>query len=146
MRFKLFFNFILLTFFAFSQISVSVAQKKPNRAKHIETIKFGFVAGRLNLTADESSAFWPLYKDYQTAFYSLLKQKKQSRLANANNPEKAVDDDFSYDSKILALKKDYRKAFGKVLPPEKIKMLYQAERDFREELIKQLKNRSREED
>ncbi len=131
---------IALTFFV-SITSVSFAQGGKKNSKQIEAIKFGYISGRLNLPAEESQSFWPLYKDYQAEFNSLLKQKRQARAANVNNAEKTVDDDFYFDSKILELKKNYRKAFGKVLSPQKLKELYQAERSFREELIKQLKSR-----
>lgn len=142
MRFKLYINLILVVFFAVNQINISIAQKKPTKTKQIEAIKLGFISGRLNLTPDESFVFWPLYNDYQKEINSLFKQRKQKRIENANNPTKTVDDDFYFDGQILELKKKYRKAFAAVLPSEKLKKLYEAERDFREELIKQLKNRS----
>jgi hypothetical protein len=138
---KLLINFIFIIIFSVCQINVSVAQKNPKKSKQIEAIKFGYISGRLNLSADESQEFWPLYKQYQSEWSQLLAEKRKNRLANSANPEKAIDDDFYFESKILELKKKYRIAFGKVLSPEKLKKLYQAERDFREELIKQLKNR-----
>lgn len=140
-RMKLLINSIFIIIFSVCQINVSVAQKQIKKSKQIEAIKFGYISGRLNLSADESQEFWPLYKQYQSEWSQLLAEKRKSRLVSSVNPEKAIDDDFYYESKILELKKKYRIAFGKVLPPEKLKKLYQAERDFREELIKQLKNR-----
>lgn len=136
---KLIFAILLFT----SVTSDSFAQKANKNVKQIEAIKFGYISGRLNLTADESQTFWPLYRAYQTEINTLLKQKRQARLDNNSNPEKAVDDDFYFDGKLLELRKEYRKSFGKVLSSEKLKKLYQAERSFREELIKQLKNRPR---
>lgn len=135
---------LLFTIVLFISVTSSSFAQKPNKnAKQIEAIKFGYLSGRLNLTAEESQAFWPLYKQYQTEINALLKQKRQARLDNNSSPEKAVDDDFYFESKLLELKKEYRKSFGKVLSSEKLKKLYQAERSFREELIKQLKNRPR---
>lgn len=134
-------TFIFIIIFSLCGSNVSIAQNSGKKAKQIEAIKFGYISGRLSLTADESQAFWPLYKQYQAEWSQLLAEKRKNRLANSANPGKAIDDDFYFESKILELKKKYRIAFGKVLPSEKLKKLYQAERDFREELIKQLKNR-----
>ncbi|HET8828870.1 MAG TPA: hypothetical protein VFM79_05995 [Pelobium sp.] len=138
---KLLTKYIVAIIFSLGISNLSVAQQNHKKAKQIEDIKFGYIAGRLNLTGEESQAFWPLYKEYQSEWSQIIRQKKQSRLNNASNPEKAIDADFLYDGKLLELRKKYRIAFGEVLPPEKLKALYQAERSFREELIKQLKNR-----
>ncbi|WP_017259424.1 hypothetical protein [Pedobacter arcticus] len=138
---KLFITFVVAITFSLGINQVSFAQQPNKKTQQIEAIKFGYISGKLELNDEESKEFWPLYKDYQAEWNQLIKQKKQSRIANANDPNKAVDDDFSFDSRLLELKKKYRMEFGKVLPPEKIKKLYQAERSFREELIKQLKNR-----
>jgi hypothetical protein len=42
---------------------------------------------------------------------------------------------------MLDLKKKYKKLYSKTISAEKILLLYQAEREFRERLIKQLNHR-----
>lgn len=138
---KILLNILIVCVFSFGQVLEASAQKAPKKNKQIEAVKMGFIAGRLQLSADEAKAFWPVYTQYQTEYNQLLVEKRKNRAANINNAEKAVDDDFYYDTKLLELKKSYRNNFRKILPAEKLKKLYQAERDFREELIKQLKNR-----
>lgn len=138
---KPFFQISIITLLFFGLETNVFAQQNQKKAQQIESIKFGYISGKLDLTNNESEEFWPLYRNYQSEWNNLLKQKKQNRIANANNPDRAVDDDFLLDEKILALKKRYRVEFGKVLSAEKLKKLYQAERSFREELIKQLRNR-----
>lgn len=133
--------FIIAISVFLSMATVSKAQKNSGKAKQIEAIKFGYISGRLELNAEESQNFWPLYKQYQTEWNQLNKQKRQSRIDNANDADKLVDNDLEFDENLLALRKKYRVLFGKVLGSEKLKKLYQAERSFREELIKQLKNR-----
>ena len=114
--------------------------KKPN-SREIETIKIGFITRRLELTPEESQKFWPVYNQYQKDLSSLNQQKRQARIQNANDPDQLVDDDFSFDTKILEMRKNYRLKFNQVISNEKVKSLYIAERDFREELIKQLRKR-----
>lgn len=121
--------------------TIYAQQNKNKKAQQIEAIKIAFISGRLNLNDNESVHFWPVYKQYLTEMAQLLQQKKRSRELNNSNPDKSIDDDFSYDAKILELKKKYRNEFRKSLSAEKLKTLYVAERDFREELIKQLKQR-----
>lgn len=136
----------ILFFFIISFSNESIAQDgvgmNPKRAKQIEAIKIGFITRRLNLTPEESRNFWPVYNQYQNEVNQLQQQKKQNRIANSDNPDKLIDDDFNSDSKILEIRKKYRQEFSKILSPEQVKSLYAAERDFREELIKQLKQRA----
>jgi hypothetical protein len=136
--------YILLTFL-FS-ITFAFAQQ-PNagkRVKEIEAIKIGYLTRRLALTPEESRGFWPIYNAFQKELLDINRQKKENRIAQNANPEKLVDNDFKFDTQILELKKKYRLEFAKVISAEKIKTLYIAEREFREELIKQLKSRREE--
>lgn len=130
-----------ITILSKSSIAQSGGGMNLKRAKQIEAIKIGYITRRLDLTPEESQNFWPVYNQYQDELNQLLQQKKQNRITNSDNPDKLIDDDFSYDDKILAFKKKYRHDFTKILSPEQIKSLYAAEREFREELIKQLKQR-----
>ncbi|MEO5912359.1 MAG: hypothetical protein ABIP95_15840 [Pelobium sp.] len=131
-----------LSFLMFIGTFTASAQgKNQNKAKQIETIKIAYLTRRLALTPEESQKFWPVYNQYQDELSSVNRQKKQSRTENADNPTQLVDEDLKFETRALELKKKYRQDFGKVLSAEKVKRLYMAERDFREELIKQLKNR-----
>ena len=119
----------------------SNAQTKKPKSREIEAIKIGYITRRLELTPEESQKFWPVYNQYQKELGFLNQQKRQERIKNANNPDQLIDDDFSFDTKILEMRKKYRYKFTQVISNEKVKRLYIAERDFREELIKELRQR-----
>jgi len=125
-------------FFSFSTYAQG---GNPNKIKQIEAVKIGYLTRRLDLSPEESQKFWPVYNQYQQDLQDINRQRKAARAQNGDDANKLVDDDFKYEDKILDLKKKYRYEFKKVLSPEKIKSLYFAEREFKEELIKQLKNR-----
>lgn len=131
--------FVLMMFLSTSTFAQGI---NPKRAKQIEAIKIGFITRRLDLSPEQSQKFWPIYNQYQNDLNDIYRQKRQNRIANADNPDKLIDDDFAYDSQILQIKKDYRHKFSDILTPQQIKSLYLAEKDFRDELIKQLKNRA----
>jgi hypothetical protein len=122
--------------------SLGQQQNIQKRSKQIEAIKIGYITRRLALTPEESQKFWPVYDQFQEEQSQLIKQKRQARIQNAENPDQLVDEDFYFETKMLELRKKYRQEFGKILSPEKVKALYIAEREFKEELIKQLKKRS----
>ena len=137
---KLIFALVLVLTQVLTLENSNAQTKKPN-SREIEAIKIGYITRRLELTPEESQKFWPVYNQYQKELSLFNQQKKQARIQNANNPNQLIDDDFSFDTKILEMRKKYRFKFNQVISDEKVKRLYIAERDFREELIKQLRQR-----
>ncbi|MGB4398729.1 MAG: hypothetical protein WBJ10_05130 [Daejeonella sp.] len=119
----------------------SFAQKSPGRSEHIESIKVAFITSKLDLTAEEAQKFWPIYNNYNKEFLVLLKKKREARYNKNSDPNETITADLVYESKMLELKKKYRKLYAKAIPPEKILALYRAESEFREHLYRQLKSR-----
>lgn len=123
-------------------LSVSLfAQSKSERYEQIENIKIAFITKKLDLNATEAQNFWPVYNNYQKELMLLMKKRREERLRTDINPNDKINLDISYESKMLDLKKKYKKLYSKVIPAEKILLLYQSEREFREHLIKQLNHR-----
>lgn len=119
----------------------SFAQKSWGRSEQIESIKVAFITSKLDLTSEEAQKFWPVYNNYTKEFLELLKKKKEARYNNNSDPNETINADILYESKMLELKKRYRKLYAKAIPPQKILALYRAESEFREHLYKQLNNR-----
>ncbi|MEJ7780673.1 MAG: hypothetical protein WKF68_13910 [Daejeonella sp.] len=118
-----------------------LAQEHNGRIEQIESIKVAFITSKLDLTSDEAQKFWPIYNNYQKEFLEFLKKKREARYKKDVDPNETITADLTYESKMLELKKKYRKLFAKAIPPQKILALYKAESEFREHLYKQLKNR-----
>ena len=129
-----------------SVLSVS-AQERHGPSKEqiaqIETIKIAFITDRLDLTTNEAKGFWPIYNKYQAEVNSLWDQKRSNWNANnKTNPAVALTTDLALDRKLLDTKVKYLKQFQNVVPAQKVLALYRAEPEFREYLMKQLRNRS----
>lgn len=122
----------------------SFAQKSWGRSEQIESIKVAFITSKLDLTSEEAQKFWPVYNNYTKEFLELLKKKREVRYNKNSDPNETITADLVYESKMLDLKKKYRKLYAKAIPPQKILALYRAESEFREHLYKQLNNRRKE--
>ena len=120
---------------------VIAQQKQLGRSEQIESIKVAFITSKLDLTTEEAQKFWPVYNNYTKEFLELLKKRREARYNKDADPDATISADLTYESKMLELKKKYRKLYAKVIPPQKILALYRAESEFREHLYKQLKNR-----
>lgn len=117
------------------------AQDHRERYEQIEAIKVAFITSKLDLNTDEAQKFWPVYNNYQKELMELMKKRREDRQKTNIDPNDKINADLAYESRMLDLKKKYKKLYLKAIPPEKILLLYQAEREFREHLIKQLKHR-----
>lgn len=108
----------------------------------IEQVKETFLKKQLNLTPQESAAFWPLYREYVQKLTAVRILKRM------NNSDKSVDGteqirkDLDYESQIVAIKKQYSYQFLRIIPAEKLSELYKSERQFNDEALRILSEKS----
>ena len=111
------------------------------QGKRIETMRIAFITQRLNLTSEEAQQFWPVYNQFIEKMQQIKGSKTDTPLEDMNDAdtEKMILTDFDKESKELELKKEYYQKLKKVLPVRKVAKLYRSERDFKQELVKYLK-------
>jgi len=144
MKKRIIFLFVLISF------GNILKAQKPNRDK-IESLKIGFISNQLNLSPEEAERFWPVYNKFADEMSKLKKNAKMNlvdELSDASKmtnqeAEKQLQDMIQFKSNEVELIKKYSIEFKKVLPVQKVVMLYKAENEFKKELLKQLKERRR---
>lgn len=114
---------------------------RPNGMRKLDAVRNDYINKRLNLTSEEADRFWPVYNQYQGELGNVLRQRRINNSSPQNNGIDQVDRDISYEQQILSIRKHYKDEFLKILPPEKVSLLYKSEREFKDELIKQLRER-----
>lgn len=115
---------------------------QPSPGRRMELVKEGYIGLRLKLTPDEGKAFWPLYRQYvqdQTAIRIL---KRQNNSTTSPDGTVQIDKELAYEQQLVEIRKHYRDEFLKILPPEKVSELYKSEREFNDEVLRQLSERS----
>ncbi|MBX5438194.1 MAG: hypothetical protein IRZ29_01490 [Thermoflavifilum sp.] len=124
------------------------AQQNPRAMQRIEALKIAYISQRLNLTPEEAEKFWPIYNQYEQEMNAVRQQHHQQQLnaqhlASASDAEvnEALNDELAYEQQLVNIRKKYREAFERVLPPRKVALLFVAEREFTNQLINQLKER-----
>lgn len=143
-------NFILMVLMTTGLVFSAQAQKPNKEAKReqrkeeIKAMKIGFITQKLQLTTDEATKFWPVYNEFQTKMEKLHEERRANHnkfrkgvdsLSNTEI-EKLTDQELLFEEKELALKKEYHAKFKAVLPIKKVALLYQAEHEFRREILK----------
>ena len=123
-------KYIILFFVIFISFSWVKAQDgSETRGEKVEALKIAFITQKLQLTPDEAQKFWPVYNQYENEIRSL-------QLDYKNGPA------LENEEKLLNTRKKYSPAVEKVIGPQKLNTLFNAERDFRTILIRRLQNRN----
>jgi Spy/CpxP family protein refolding chaperone len=132
------FTTILLCF------SVFVLAQRPNAAK-IDQAKIAILSTKLNLTEQQAIKFWPVYNQYMAEIKTAYQKRKQANDALANidaasdaDVERAMNQLMQSQEEELAIRKKYRTEFSKTLSVKQVAKLMQAEKEFKELLIKRL--------
>jgi len=124
------------------------AQDNDNLDK-LTSFKIAFFTQKLNLTPSEAEKFWPVYNDYsarkgkiQAERFSLIRYASQNE-ANMNEAELALSaskltQTFVDEANLTAY---YGSEIQKILPPAKVIRLYQAENQYKQRLLMELKER-----
>jgi hypothetical protein len=134
---------VLLVMLMFPVIRLSA--QNPNLEK-LNTYKIGFITKRLNLTSEEAEKFWPVYNEYQRQ-KNLIQQEKITLIRNFNQNESTLSDNQMSEigDKLVStivqessLAVTYHKKLKEVLPPAKVIRFYQAENQYKAQLLNEL--------
>jgi hypothetical protein len=114
---------------------------RQNPDRKIENVKVNYIRTRLNLPPDQAQKFFPLYQEYQQELSNVRKLKRQNNL-NAADGQEQVNKELFYENEIVQIRIKFNNAFLRVLPPDKVSELYKSEREFNDELVRQLSERN----
>jgi hypothetical protein len=117
--------------------------------ERIKSERIAFITDRLSLTTEEAQRFWPVYNDLHKQMEDIKKEQRNSRknlsdrLASMadKDVEKAMSDDLGRQQQLLDIQRKSLTDLSKILPPKKIAMLLKAERDFKMEMLRKMKDR-----
>lgn len=123
--------------------SVLQAQRKEQRRAEIKQRvyerKVEFLKERVPMSAEEDNAFWPIYSEYMkkkdVAREHLRDLKKQQRKSGQIDYEKLNDMTVQTLADEANLTLEYYKRMKRVLPPQKMYLLFEAEKDFKKQLL-----------
>lgn len=135
---------IILTTMSFSL----VRGQNPNMEK-LNAYKIAFFTKKMNLSSQEAEKFWPLYNEFQDKKFRIQQEKVLlNRNFNQNGATmtdkeltEAGDNYIALEVKGTSLSQEYHNRFKDVLPPAKIIRLYQAENQYKLQLLNELQDR-----
>ena len=123
------------------------------RWERIRSEKVSFLTDKLELTPTEAQKFWPIYNELEKKRWESQKCRRDLEVK-----VKEAEESLS-DKEVIQLTRDYagnmqkegvlmvkyNEEFLKILPPQKVLILYKAENEFRMYMIKKYRDRRRNE-
>ena len=136
-------------------LSVGLMQaqnKKEDRLEKVRSQKIAFLTQKMELSPDEAQVFWPVYNEFTSQKEALNKKKRDVMVEIRQKWENATDDQkeavadqmIAFRMEEAKLDQSYHAQFKDILPIDKVLKLYQAELQFKNYLMKQIRSSSRE--
>ncbi len=115
----------------------------------IESAKIGLITNRLNLSAEQSQQFWPVYNDFDGKKKDIRKQMRKLVIETntlTTSDEKIlanIKDMLNLQQKEVDLEREYMNKFLKVINVRQLAELYKAEQVFTQMLLNRLNKSQR---
>lgn len=127
------------------------AQEPKSREERIEkfrSMKIAFFTERLELTPAEAETFWPAYNEHEkqmreiSSFRHFRHKNIEERLASMTDQEaeEMVDEMMEARKKEVQLETAFHKDLKKILPPKKVMRFYITEIQFREYMLRKIRD------
>jgi hypothetical protein len=134
----------LILILAFLTIMVGKSQNTPR--EKLDAYRVGFFTKKMNLTSEEAEKFWPAYNDYQKK-KNELQRERIMLVRDFNQNESALSDKdlteigdnlIATFSRENELAQEFHKRLRELLSPDKVIRYYQAENQWKTQLLNEL--------
>ena len=144
--FKYIFFFVLIASLGLGVVSYG-QDANQNNAELVKAQKIAFFTEKLSLTPDEAQRFWPVYNDYWNRKNKIIGERRETMAycdknmgrMSAKEIKAYADKYVSYQKQEAELLIEFNAKFQKILPVEKVMKLYQADNEFKNWLLQQIK-------
>lgn len=119
-------------------------ERNEKMESRIESKKIAFITQKLDLSPKEAQKFWPIYNEYQSKMKDFRNQNKidwGAEEIDDNNANAFLEKLINREQKELDIKREYFNNLKTAVSPKKIAQFYILEQKFRQEILKNIKNR-----
>jgi len=130
------------------QMVVYSQGRNPERREQIEAQRSAYITSRVGLSADESRSFWPVYNKMRDEldanrenYLKVIRPRVPMDSRSDAEIKEAMEARFKMEEDRLRIERRYQQEFLKVLSIRQLGKLYQAEEEFKKEVLKELRRR-----
>lgn len=134
---------LLLALITLFTLNVNAQEDHSNIEKVIEAKKIGYLTEKLELSPKEAEVFWPVYNSYSDKMKSFKKEKygREKSMNTNKDSDQALSELISNEKNKVSIMEEYVEKFKNVIGSEKTLKLFNAEGDFKREILKGMKKR-----
>ncbi len=122
--------------------------QKVQRKEQIEAQRSAYVTTRIGLTNETAQAFWPVYNRYRVELdanrKSAVQMGSKKFIVDTKTDAElkdAMESRFKNEEERLKIQRKYHIEFSKILTIHQLAKFYQAEEEFKKEILKEIKRR-----
>lgn len=111
--------------------------------REMEARRIAFITTELSLTPDQAAVFWPVYNEYNRKRNEMMIRHRNLRLKldeldsmSDQELNEIADSDVANMEEMTTLRREYHEKFKTILPVQKVILLYDAERNFNRNLLR----------
>ncbi len=118
--------------------------RNPEVQARVKAARVAYLTERLGLSTGESEQFWALYNEYEDEQRAVRRQYRPGKAVEQMTNEEAevhLSAQMEKEEALLGLRRDYYSRMLKVVPARKLVLLEKADREFRLELVRKMRDR-----
>lgn len=135
-----------MTTFLLTTLAYLAMAQGPSAIERVEAAKIALITERLELTPEQAEKFWPIYREFSERQRNLRDEFNQLR--STHNPQAASEEEnkkmlergLQIKERQLDLERTYADRMQQVITNRQLMNLRKAEDDFREMLIKRMRD------
>jgi len=139
---------LLLVALLFGSFSALGQTGKTQAHEYVTSQKIAFFTETIGLIPEEAEKFWPVYNAYWKKKNAITKDRQNKMAYYSRNQEslsdsemrKLADSYIQQEVQKAQLLKEYHGKFKEILPIHKVMKIYKADYQFKEYLLKKIKN------
>ncbi|MEQ8583032.1 MAG: hypothetical protein RIC30_11155 [Marinoscillum sp.] len=125
--------------------SIGLWAQSPSTMERVEAAKIALITERLELTPEQAEKFWPIYREFSEQQRTL--RKEFNDLRTNHNPQTASEEEnkkmlemgMQIKERQLGLERTYSERMQQVITTRQLMSLRKAEDDFKEMLMKRIR-------
>lgn len=135
---------LLFLFLILYGASMHAQMDKDQISEKLEARKVAYLSSKLDLSPEEAQSFWPVYNSYNDEMKSVREERnlRKEFMESGNiDADKILDQLIQREEKELAIRKKYVSELKQTIGSAKTLHFFRLERQFKEEILHELKNR-----
>jgi len=117
-------------------------QRPGENVLKVRKLKEEFISKQLLLSPEQTNRFLVVYRHFEQDLGAVRVLKKINNSEQTPDGQDQIEKNLDYDRQMLEIRARYNQEFLKIMPPEKVSIIYKCEDIFNKEILRNIKERN----